>query len=76
MLSTTETNLIVPSLFYAESASIIVFLRERSGKDHFLEFSRQLRDGTDWKEALLSSFRFGSFSELEESWKVFILDRQ
>ncbi|MDP3041387.1 MAG: peptidase MA family metallohydrolase [Candidatus Omnitrophota bacterium] len=70
-----DPALIVPYVFYAESASIIVFLKEQFGKDRFLEFSRQLRDGAGWKEALLSSFRIGSFAELEDNWKTFVLKR-
>ena len=35
-----------------------------------------LRDGVDWKKALLGSFHLESFSELEDNWKAFVLNQQ
>jgi len=70
------TNLdekITPRVFYAQAASLIVFLIRERGKDNFLEFSRSLRDGTDWKKALFKAYNFSSLEEMEEKWKAFML---
>ncbi|MDO8661733.1 MAG: hypothetical protein Q7K98_00735 [Candidatus Omnitrophota bacterium] len=60
---------ITPRVFYSEAASIIVFLIQKEGKTGFLDFSRALRDGTDWKKALLKTYNFSSLQEMEEKWK-------
>ena len=74
LFNINETNkIILPQLFYSQSASIIVFLLQEYGKDNFLEFSRKLRDGEEWQNALLKVYRFSSLDELEESWKNFML---
>jgi len=62
-----------PKVFYSQSASIIVFLLDRYGKERFVEFSRKLRDGTPWDKALLSVYRFKDFRQMEDAWKDFIL---
>jgi len=70
-----NSSLIVPDIFYAESASIIVFLLDKYDKEFFLDFSRKLRDGTPWEEALLNTYHFASFSEMENAWKDFMLHK-
>jgi len=67
------STLIVPNVFYAESASIVVFLLQSYDKEDFLEFSRRLRDGIDWKKAILTTYRFSNFKEMERAWKDFML---
>ena len=69
-------NLIVPELFYSESASLIVFLMSTYGKESFLDFSRKLRDGEEWQEAILNTYRFSNLAELETAWKNFILQQE
>ncbi|MFH0855649.1 MAG: hypothetical protein V1869_03980 [Candidatus Omnitrophota bacterium] len=64
---------IAPDVFYSEAASLIVFLIRQKGRDSFLDFSRLLRDGADWRKALLRAFNFSSFQELEAEWKDFML---
>jgi len=63
-------------LFYSEAASLIVFLIREKGKERFLEFSRALRDGTDWQRALLKVYRFANLEAMEEEWKVFMLQQK
>jgi len=65
----------IPDEFYAQSASLIVFLIERFGRERFFEFCRQLRDGVQWQQALFRVYRFGSFKEMEGLWREFILRR-
>ena len=64
---------IQPQLFYAQAASMIVFLIQGYGKDRFLDFSRALRDGTEYSKALFKVYRFASFDEMEAAWKDFML---
>ena len=70
-----DSVLIVPYTFYAESASIIVFLIEEYGSEKFLDFCRKLRDAEPWKQALLGTYHFFSFEEMEQAWKNFVLER-
>ena len=62
-----------PRVFYSEAASLIVFLIKSQGKDSFLVFSRALRDGKPWEDALLSTYNFSNLEEAEKAWKEFLL---
>ncbi len=64
---------IKPDVFYAEAASLIVFLIHEEGQSGFLDFSRLLRDGTDWQKALFKVYHFTSLEDMEEKWKEFLL---
>ncbi len=66
-------TLVVPNVFYAESASLIIFLLEDYGRDKFLDFSRGLRDGGDWQETLQNTYGFKDLNDMESKWKEFIL---
>ncbi len=68
-----DASLLVPYIFYAESASVIVFLIQEYGSDKFLDFCRKLRDKEAWKQALLGAYRFSDFEEMENAWKIYIL---
>lgn len=57
-----------PYIFYSESASIMEFLLKKFNKRKFVSFCHSLRDGIDWKEALLKTYKFNSLEELEEAW--------
>jgi hypothetical protein len=70
-----DPALIVPDAFYAESASVIVFLIEKYGSEKFLDFCRKLRDAEPWREGLLGVYRFPNFEEMERDWKSYILHR-
>lgn len=70
-----DSTLVVPQIFYAQSASLVVFLLEQYGRDKFLEFSRRLRDGTNWQEALISVYRFADLNDMQEKWKEFMVPK-
>ncbi|MDD5477351.1 MAG: hypothetical protein PHG87_04005 [Candidatus Omnitrophica bacterium] len=70
-----NSTLIVPNVFYSESASIIVFLLKKYDRELFLDFSRKLRDGMQWKNALLNTYHFSNFEEMESAWKDFMLNK-
>ncbi len=57
-----------PLSFYSESASIMEFLLKKFGRRKFVIFCRKLRDGTEWREALLKTYKFESMEELERAW--------
>lgn len=71
--STQDYTLIDPQVFYAQSASLIFFLLKHYGADRFLDFSRQVRDGAKWQEALLRSYQFENLNEFEKRWKEYFL---
>ena len=70
-----DYTLIVPYTFYAESASIIVFLIDEYGNEKFLDFCRKLRDGEPWKQALFGAYHFFNSEDMERAWKSYILKR-
>lgn len=70
-----DANLIVPNIFYSESAAIIVFLLTKYDKDLFLDFSRKLRDGMGWEKAILDTYHFANLAEFETAWKDFLLSQ-
>ena len=59
---------ITPYVFYSQAASLIVFLIKEQGREGFLDFSRALRDGADWKKAIASVYHFSSLEEMEKEW--------
>jgi len=63
-----------PLTFYSQSASIVEFLLEEFGRGRFITFCRRLRDGKDWKKALLGTYRFEDLSALEEAWVDSLID--
>lgn len=65
-----------PKVFYSESASLIFFLLRKYGADRFLDFSRQIRDGVNWQEALIKSYRFENLNEFENKWKEYFLGQK
>ena len=62
-----------PPAFYAQAASLVAYLIEYFGRDKFLDFSRQLRDGIKWQEALKSVYGFINLEDMEAKWKEYML---
>lgn len=58
-------------LFYSESQSMVRFLLEGRDASYFINFSRSLRDGVDFEEALLKNYKreFATLEELEAGWR-------
>ncbi len=69
-----EKNAQRVELFYAQSLSVIRFLREEHGKESFRQFCRNLRDKKPVEEALRSAYsqKFRSLKDLEDAWVAFI----
>lgn len=65
-------SVIIPFIFYSESASIVNFLIEKFGKELFVFFCRRLRDGQNYEEALTDTYKFSDLGKLEDSWINYI----
>jgi hypothetical protein len=73
LIRISDYNLVVPRVFYSESASLVVFLLKQGyGGNSFLEFSRKLRDGSTWQDALKDVYGYKNLSDLEGQWKAFV----
>jgi hypothetical protein len=68
----SNADLVPPNVFYGQSASLVVFLIRGRGRENFQDFCRKIRDGANWKSALLSTYHFNNFDELEQAWKDFV----
>ncbi|MCK4912956.1 MAG: hypothetical protein KAS05_04465 [Candidatus Omnitrophica bacterium] len=65
-------SVIIPFIFYSESASIVNFLFEKFGDEKFVFFCRRIRDGQDYEEALLSTYKFVDLEELGNAWIEYV----
>ncbi len=65
-----ETDPQKVELFYAQSLSVIRFLRDRYGRNAFHDFCRQVRDGYQMDDALRRAYkgRVDSLDDLQEKW--------
>ncbi len=63
-----ESSLIIPFIFYNESASIVDFLLRRYGRSKFVDFCRSLRDEPDWGQSLRGVYKVKGLEELEKLW--------
>ena len=68
-----DSTLVVPQVFYAEAASLIVFILDTYGRDKFLDFSRALQGGDDWRQALNNTYGFRDLQDMEAKWKEYVL---
>lgn len=62
-------------LYYVQAMSLVDFLITEHGRDDFINFCRQLRDGKNMDEALKFTYPtvMRSLNELEEQWRKYIL---
>lgn len=67
-------SIILPVIFYSQATSLVDFLLIDYGGDDFLDFSRKLRDGKEWQEALRSVYRFKTMDKMEEAWVKYLKD--
>lgn len=76
MLTTMKrSTILMPEIFYAESASVIEFLLKTYSKESFVEFCRalrDLRDDQDWQIALKKVYRLKDVAELNNAWIKFL----
>lgn len=60
--------------YYIESASLVGFLIEKYGSNAFADFCRQLRDGKNVEEALVSAYPtyIRNLLEFEDRWREYL----
>ncbi|MCF7887479.1 MAG: hypothetical protein K9L71_03605 [Candidatus Omnitrophica bacterium] len=68
----SDFQTIKPIIFYSQCFSVMDFLLKRYGRNRFTVFCRRVRDGENWEDALIASYRFRSLEELEIKWINFL----
>jgi hypothetical protein len=68
-----KDTLVMPEIFYAESASVIEFLLQKYGKEKFVDYCRKLRDNKNWERSLREVYKFKDLTEMNEKWLEFLL---
>ncbi len=65
------------TIFYMEAISLVSYLVNEQGRDNFIAFCRQLRDGKSLDEALRFTYptTIRNLDDLEEAWKKFVLKK-
>ena len=58
--------------FYPMAGSLVIFLLEAYGRDDFLRFCRQLRDGDSFYQALNGVYRMKGPRELDKRFLSFL----
>ncbi|MCF7887299.1 MAG: hypothetical protein K9L71_02670 [Candidatus Omnitrophica bacterium] len=61
-----------PVIFYSQCFSVIDFLLKRYGRSNFTAFCRKVRDGENWKDALLDIYPIKDLTDLENKWINFL----
>jgi hypothetical protein len=59
-------------IFYAEAISIVDYLIKNFGRDKFVRFCQELRDGTTLEQSLRRVYNFNSLKELSEFWLKYL----
>lgn len=68
-----QRNLVMPNIFYSESASIIHFLFQKYGNDKFVDFCRMMRDTKgDWQLCLKEVYKFRNLDDMDKEWTAFL----
>lgn len=68
----TTRTLIVPEVFYAQSASIVDFLLSNFEKKYFVKLCKSLRSGRSLSSALKDAYHFRDFKELSDAWLEYL----
>jgi len=69
-----KEHLNMPTMFYAQSASVIIFLQEKFTRRKFTAFCRELRDGTTVERALEKVYRIKGADDLNDRWEKYLGD--
>ena len=67
-----SNTLILPEIFYTQSASIIDYLLTKFGKDSFVQFCKRLRNGQTFDGAISSVYHFSDLKKLNEAWLEYV----
>ena len=68
-----QEGLVMPEVFYAESASVVYFLLKKYGREKFIDYCRKLRDNKDWRISLREAYGFKNLSAVNKEWIDFLL---
>ena len=68
----TTKTLIVPEIFYVQSASIVDYLLTQFGKDAFLKFCNSLKNGQTVEEAISSAYHFRDLKQFNQAWLEYL----
>lgn len=71
-----QEGLVMPGVFYAESASVIEFLLQEYGKEKFVDYCRKLRDNKNWEASIREVYKFKDLSEMNDKWLEFLTQRE
>jgi len=71
-----STELIVPSVFYAVSAALVIFLLEDYKKEKFVEFCKALGDRVKFYEAMEKSYDIKNPEELNDKFLLFLKNKK
>jgi len=63
-----QDNLTMPAVFYAQSASIVIFLQNNFKAKKFTEFCKELRDENPVQGALARVYKIKDDEDLERQW--------
>ncbi len=69
-----DSSVIIPFIFYNESASLVDFLLNKYGRRKFVDFCRSLRDQPDWEQSLKGVYKIKSLDELEKEWVAYLTE--
>lgn len=61
-----------PEVFYAASSSLITFLLDAYKRSRFVEFCRELRDGTDFDTAMAMIYKIKDANELNSKFLFYL----
>lgn len=70
--SISERTLIVPAIFYTQSASVVDYLLSQFGRDNFIQFCKYLKDNQSLGKALGSVYNIKDLRDLHEKWLEYL----
>lgn len=71
----TPKEILLPDMFYGTSASLIVFLLEKYGKEDFVDFCKELKKKTKFYKAMKEVYDIKNQDELNKEFLKFIKNK-
>lgn len=72
LMQIEKKNMVLPTMFYAESASVVIFLQDNFNSKKFSDFCKELRDGRSLEGALEKIYYIRGFQDLNNQWEEYI----
>ena len=70
-----DKKITMPSIFYAISASLIIFFLEEYGKDRFVELCRELRNRKGFYKAIDKMYGIKDIEDLNDKFLIFLKNK-